>query len=87
MSCLEKIHFTAKVISVSKPFGGEDSRVEITVQDECDSIKAIYADMILPSQDCKDVAVGDVWWFICGRSARAEDLNPSPLKIRPKKKG
>ena len=78
MSCLEKIHFTAKVVSVSPAFGGEGSRVELSVQDECDSVKALYADLILPSMDCKDAAIGDVWWFICGRSVRAEDLNPSP---------
>lgn len=80
MSCLEKIHFTAKVISVSDAFGGEGSRVELSVQDECDSVKALYADLILPAIDCKDAAVGDVWWFICGRSARAEDINHAPLR-------
>lgn len=80
MSCLEKIHFTAKVVSVSPAFGGAGSRVEISVQDECDSVKALYADLILPAMDCKDAAIGDVWWFICGRSVRAEDLNPSPMR-------
>lgn len=82
MSCLEKIHFTAKVVSVSQAFGGGESRVEIAVEDECDAVKALYADLILPAIDCKDAKVGDVWWFICGRSARAEDLLPEPKKER-----
>ena len=82
MSCLEKIHFTAKVISVSKAFGGGESRIEIAVEDECDAVKALYADLILPAIDCKDAKVGDVWWFICGRSARAEDLLPEPKNPR-----